>query len=89
MPFDDGSASKRGIASAALPDPVAACAQGSSADCRSAVEKLRLAAEIAAASLRAGDALRKAAASRSADGPASKDKASPPHRPLVQPADSR
>jgi hypothetical protein len=93
MPFDEGSAPgaarRQGIASAALPDPVAACAQGSSADCRAAVDRLRLAADVAAASLRAGDALRKAATSRLADGPTSKDKASPAHGPFVQPADSR
>ncbi len=95
MPFDEGSAPgaarRQGIASAALPDPVAACAQGSSADCRAAVDRLRLAADVAAASLRAGDALRKAASatSRLADGPTSKDKASPAHGPFVQPADSR
>lgn len=92
MPFDDGSAPlarRQGIAPAALPDPVAACAQGSPGDCRSAVERLRLAADIAAASLRAVDALRKAAASHSADGPTSKDKAPPPHKLFDQPADSR
>ena len=93
MPFDEGSvpgATRReGVASAALPDPVAACAQGSSGDCRSAVDRLRLAADIAAASLRAGDALRKAATSHLADGPTSKEKGPPPHRPFVEPADSR
>jgi hypothetical protein len=93
MPFDEGSAPaaarRQAIASAALPDPVAACARGSSADCRSAVERLRLAADIAAESLRAGDALRKAATSHLADGPASKDKASPPLRSFVHPPDSR
>jgi hypothetical protein len=90
MPFDDGSAPaarRQGMATAALPDPVAACAQGSPGDCRSAAERLRQAADIAAASLRAGDALRKAPTSHLADGPTSK--ASPPNRPVLQPADSR
>jgi len=93
MPFDEGSAPaaarRQAIASAALPAPIAACAQGSSEDCRSVVERLRLAADIAAESLRAGDALRKATTSRLADGPASKDKGSPPLRSFVHPPDGR
>ena len=55
MPFD-GSGGP-----VALPGPLAACVHGMSDDCRSAVERLGLAADVAALSVQAGDALRKAA----------------------------
>ena len=84
MPFDSGSG---GLVP--LPGPLVACAHGMSDDCRSAVEKLRLAADVAAVSVQAGDALRKAAtASQRTDAPKSKDKASPLRSSSVQPADS-
>ena len=84
MPFD-GSGGP-----VALPGPLAACAHGMSDDCRSAVERLGLAADVAALSVQAGDALRKAAtAPHSADEPRSKDKAWPTRSSSVQPIDSR
>jgi hypothetical protein len=94
MPFDGGSGRATGPAEAIgpvkLPGPVAACAQGMSEDCRGAVERLRLAMDVAAASVRAGDAFRKAATtSRLADAPRSKDKAPPTRSSSVLPADSR
>jgi hypothetical protein len=88
MPFDSGSGRATGPVTA--PGPVAACAHGMSEDCRAAVERLRLAADIAAASVGAGDALRKAATtSQLADAPRSKDKLLPSHSSYVLPADSR
>ena len=94
MPFDSDSGRATGPAEAigpiTAPGLVAAYAHGMSEDCRSAVERLRLAMDVAAASVRAGDAFRKAATtSRLADAPRSKDKASPTHSSLVLPADSR
>ena len=69
------------------PGLVAACAHGMSEDCRSADEE-RLAANIAAASVGAGEAFRKAATtSRLADAPRSKDKALPTRSSVVRNAD--
>jgi hypothetical protein len=94
MPFDSDSGQATGPAEAigpiTAPGLVAACAHGMSEDCRSAVERLRLAADIAAASVGAGEAFRKAATtSRLADAPRSKDKALPTRSSVVLPADSR
>ncbi len=93
MPFDSGSGRATSPAEAigpvTAPGPVAACVHGISEECRAAVERLRLAADVAAASVRAGDALRKAAASHSAETPASKDKASLTHSSFVRAAESR
>jgi hypothetical protein len=82
MPFDNDSRRSavptQAVGPVASPGPVAACAQGMSETCRAAVERLRLAADIAAVSFGAGDALRKAAAtSRLADPRRSKDKLPP------------
>ena len=85
MPFDGGS---DGLVP--LTGSLAACAHGMSEDCRSAVERLRLAADVAAVSVQAGDAIRKAAtAPHLADALRPKDKASPARSSLVQAADSR
>ena len=93
MPFDGGPGRATGPAAAigpvTAPGAVAACVHGMSEDCRAAVERLRLAADLAAASVRAGDALRKTAASPSAETPAPKDKALPTHSAIVRAADSR
>jgi hypothetical protein len=94
MPFDSGSGRATGPAEAigpvTAPGPVAACAHGMSEDCSAAVERLRVAADIAAASVGAGDALREAATtSRFAEAPRSKNKLLPTHSSSVLPADSR
>jgi hypothetical protein len=61
-----------------------------SEDCRGAVERLRLAADAAAVSVQAGDALRRAATtSHLADALRLKDKAFPTRSSIVQPADGR
>jgi hypothetical protein len=85
MPFDGGSSGP-----VTLPGPLAACVHGMSEDCRSAVERLRLAADAAAVSVQAGDVLRKAATtSHLADAPRLRDKVFPTRSSFVQPADSR
>jgi hypothetical protein len=83
MPFDGGPGRAIG------PGAVAACVHGMSEDCRAAVERLRLAAELAAASVRAGGALRKTAAFPSGETPARTDKALPTHNAIVRAAESR
>jgi hypothetical protein len=94
MPFDGGSGRATGraeaIGSVTAPGPVAACVHGISEDCRVAVERLRLGADVAAASVSAGDALRKTAtASHLADALRPKDKAPPTHSSFVRAAESR
>lgn len=71
MPFEQGSAPA--ITPAAWPSPVSTCSQGMSEDCRNTVGRLRLATDLAKASLSAGDLLLRAPIkSRPADPLASK-----------------
>jgi hypothetical protein len=55
MPFEHGSAPR--TTPAAWPGPVTACAEGTSEECRKAVDKLRLATEVAKTFLGARDLL--------------------------------
>ena len=73
MPFDHEPAAPA-IQPDQWPGPLAACARGMSEDCRRAIERLRLAAEIAGASVKIGEALLQAPPKpSSADAHAPKD----------------
>ena len=88
MPFDEriAPASPRSIGPAALSGSLAACDHGMSEDCRNAIKKLRLAAEIVTAS---GDLLHKSLTKPDlTTQPAVKDRSSPPDGGLVRTAES-
>ena len=87
MPFDERIAptTLRSIGPAALSGPLAACNHGMSEDCRNAIKRLRLAAEIVTAS---GDLLHKSLTKTDLTArPGVKDRTSPPDGGLVRPAE--
>ena len=93
MPFDSGSAPAitpaSAIAPAAALGAMAACAQGLTEDCRGAVEKLRLATEIASVSSPVSELARPPPMKpHSADTLSPKDKTPRLRPPLVRPPDS-
>ena len=88
MPFDEriAPATLRSIGPAALSGSLAACDHGMSEDCRNAIKKLRLAAEIVAAS---GDLLHKSLTKPDlTTPPAARDRVSPPDGGVVRPVES-